>query len=97
MAVGDTGAVTGRKVHSVSTKRNVLVNSKTAQRPPPEETTGHLSFSKHYGNIPSYLPHPLELKRGSNPPLSSENIIPYLWKCTESVTFENRLCKILSQ
>ena len=47
--------------------------------PPPGQTLGHLSFLKNFGQIPCYvasfdrqMPHPLELQRGSNPPLCHE-------------------------
>ena len=55
--------------------------------PKPPIPPGHLTFLKNFGQIPRYvafldgqMPHPLELQRGSNPPLSSENRITYLWK-----------------
>ena len=53
--------------------------------PPP---TGQTSGQKFFGQIArcvaslaqGQMPHPLELQRGSNPPPSRENRIPYLWK-----------------
>ena len=44
---------------------------------PPEQTPGHLTFLKNFGQIRRYIarldgqiPHSLELQRGSNPPPS---------------------------
>ena len=60
---------------------NVPVISKTTH-PPPAQTPGHLTFVKHFGQIPRYvasldgqMPHPSELQRGSK----------RLFKCTYSV------------
>ena len=56
---------------------NVPVNSKTAHAPP-GHTPGHLTFLKHFGQIPRYvgsldgqMPDWLEIQRVSNPPPSS--------------------------
>ena len=45
--------------------------------PTPGQTPWHLTFLKHFGQIPRYvaslngqMPDPLELQRGSNPPPS---------------------------
>ena len=50
--------------------------------PPPGQTPGHLTFLKHFGQIPRYvasldgqMPHPLELQRGSNPPPSRHDLL----------------------
>ena len=67
-----------REISMLLVNLQFLCTGQFQNRPwPPGQTPGHLTFLKNFGQIPRYvasldgqMPHPLELQRGSNPPLS---------------------------